>query len=93
MFVILTEKPKVVRKIANFLGDSFSILNNNPLTIKIKWKGKEGVVIPAAGHLLTLNTKEKGYPVFNVRWEPINGFQLDYLKNCEYWLKKQMRFI
>lgn len=88
MFVILTEKPKVVRKIANFLGDSFSILNNNPLTIKIKWKGKEGVVIPAAGHLLTLNTKEKGYPVFNVRWEPINGFQLDYLKNCEYWLKK-----
>jgi DNA topoisomerase-1 len=88
MFVILTEKPKVARKIANYLDNNAKIVNTNPLTLKINWNNKEGVILSAVGHLLTLETKEKDYPVFKVEWVPIKGYQEDYLKNCNYWLNK-----
>jgi len=88
MFAILTEKPKVARKIASYLDKNMEIVNSNPLTLKINWNSKEGVVLSAVGHLLTLETKEKDYPVFKVEWVPIKGYQEDYLKNCNYWLNK-----
>ncbi len=88
MFAILTEKPKVARKIATYLSRNVKVINNNPLTLEIEWNGEKGVIVSAVGHLLTLETKEKGYPVFNVFWKPIEGYQKDYLKNCTFWLKK-----
>ncbi len=88
MIVILTEKPKVARKIASYLSKDTKVINNNPITIGINFQGKKAVVISALGHLLNLETEEKGYPVFKTEWKPIRGVQEDYLKNACYWLKK-----
>ena len=86
MIVILTEKPKVARKIASYLSKDTKVINNNPITIEINFQGKKAVVISALGHLLNLETEEKGYPVFKTEWKPIRGVQEDYLKNACYLL-------
>lgn len=88
LIVILTEKPKVASKIANFLGEKGKVINTDPLTIEILRNNEKIIIVPALGHLLNLETDEKGYPVFKTYWKPIDGIQKKYLLNACNWLKK-----
>ncbi|MEO2154894.1 MAG: DNA topoisomerase I, partial [Nanoarchaeota archaeon] len=83
-----TEKPKTALKIARFLDKNAKVINNDPLTLEINFKGEKAIILSALGHLLNLETTEKGYPAFKTEWKPIKGVQEKYLKNACYWLKK-----
>jgi len=87
LIVILAEKPKVVSKIASFLGEKKEIINKDPITIRVFRNKEEIVLVPALGHLLNLETDEKGYPVFKAYWKVIEGIQKKYLENACNWLK------
>jgi len=82
--LILTEKPQAAMKIAYALADNVpekKTLFGVPY-YKLKHKGKDIVVVCAVGHLFSLISYEKGWPVFNVEWAPnykIRG-KSDYTK-------------
>ena len=68
--LIIAEKPKAAAKIAEALGLGSK---GRAYNIPFWWgyyNGKCLVVVPSAGHLFTLNTNERGYPVFNYEWVP-----------------------
>jgi len=68
--LIIAEKPKAASKIAQALGiSSRKVLGRVPIWEGF-FKGRKAIVAPAAGHLFSLATNEKGYPVFNYFWVP-----------------------
>ena len=70
--LIIAEKARAAEKIAQALGGSFAKMiriHGVPVWI-VKWQGKDYVIAPAAGHLFTLHTDEKEYPVFSFKWVP-----------------------
>ena len=70
--LIIAEKAQAAEKIAHALGGNptkMVQIHGVPVWIT-KWQGKNCIIAPAAGHLFTLHTDEKGYPVFAFKWVP-----------------------
>lgn len=68
--LVIAEKPKAARKIAEALN-LHQVVRVKGVSIWVgRWNGKTLVVAPAAGHLYTLDTDERGYPTFNYKWVP-----------------------
>lgn len=69
--LVLAEKPKAARKIAEALSPRFEIqkFNNIPYYV-IKRNDSTIIVASAVGHLYTLHTNSPGYPVFEYIWIP-----------------------
>ncbi|MCS7112117.1 MAG: DNA topoisomerase I [Ignisphaera sp.] len=68
--LVIAEKPKAAEKIANALGKASRRRVLGVPIWTIRKAGKTYVIASAAGHLYSLYTDEKGYPVFNYRWVP-----------------------
>jgi len=67
---VIAEKPRAAAKIAEALGARSKLsVDNVPIWVG-KLRGKDIVIAPTAGHLFTLYTNEKGFPVFNCSWGP-----------------------
>src|SRR3989344_8587830 len=78
--VIITEKPQAAFKIASALGTARKYSENNVPYYELKRDNKKIIVACAVGHLFTLTSKEKGFPVFNISWNA------DFKKNP--WAKR-----
>jgi len=69
MQIIIAEKPSAARKIAAALGAHKRVRVGrasyylNP--------EKNIAIAPAVGHLFSLMSKSKGYPIFDIEWKPI----------------------
>jgi len=76
MILILAEKPSAAKRIAYSLSEKEVKIEKykGVVVYKIFVDGKEGVVVPAVGHLMTLREKNKSfeYPTFDIEWAPIN---------------------
>src|SRR3989338_1695923 len=73
--LIICEKPQAAKKIAESLAHGKPIKENvgDVPTYKITRGKKDIVVVPAVGHLYTLEEKNKKgwtYPVFDIEWVP-----------------------
>jgi DNA topoisomerase-1 len=74
--LIITEKPSAAKRIADALaeGEPDEIKGDGASYFRIRRKGRELVVVSAAGHLFSLSEKERSavwtYPVFSVEWKP-----------------------
>jgi len=70
--LIITEKPQAAMKIAEALADSYPKKNsaNGVAFYELTHNGKKIVVCCAVGHLFSLTSKEKGFPIFNLEWAP-----------------------
>lgn len=68
--LVIAEKPRAAQKIAEALY-SYKRFRINGVPIYVaRWGGSVYVIAPAAGHLFTLDTEDKGYPTFNFKWVP-----------------------
>ena len=74
--LVITEKPSAAKRIADALaeGEIDEMKEGGVGYYRIRRKGKDLVVVSAAGHLFSLTQKEKSavwtYPVFSVEWKP-----------------------
>jgi len=78
--LIITEKPQAALKIATALGNARKLNEGNVSYYELTRENKKILIAAAVGHLFTLTTKEKGFPVFNISW------QAEFKKNT--WAKK-----
>jgi len=68
--LVIAEKPRAAAKIAEALGARARVKIDG-LSVWVGRLGRDYVVIaPTAGHLYTLYTDERGYPVFSYSWGP-----------------------
>ncbi len=68
--LVIAEKPRAAAKIAEALGASSKLrIGGVPVWVG-KLRGRDIVIAPTAGHLFTLYTDEKGFPVFSYSWGP-----------------------
>ncbi|MGC9147846.1 MAG: DNA topoisomerase I [Sulfolobales archaeon] len=67
---IIAEKPKSAYKIYQALGPGTKLSIENIPVYMIDRIDKVLVIIPAAGHLFTLSTDTRGYPVYDYKWVP-----------------------
>ncbi len=68
--LVIAEKPRAAAKIAEALGAGSKLtIGGIPVWIG-RFRGRDFVIAPTAGHLFTLHTDEKGFPVFNYSWGP-----------------------
>ncbi|RLG84931.1 MAG: DNA topoisomerase I, partial [Thermoprotei archaeon] len=68
--LIIAEKPKAAQKIAYALAGAKAkkySYKGIPYWV-FRQNGQVHIVAPSAGHLFTLSTDLKGYPVVNYRW-------------------------
>ncbi|MEM4717387.1 MAG: DNA topoisomerase I [Desulfurococcaceae archaeon] len=69
--LIIAEKPKAARKIAEALSLKFETMRFNNIPYYVIKKDDSTVIIASAvGHLYTLHTNISGYPVFEYTWTP-----------------------
>ncbi len=74
--LLITEKPSAAKRIADALaeGEIDELKADGASYYRIRRKGRDIVVVSAAGHLFSLTQKEKSavwsYPVFSVEWKP-----------------------
>lgn len=67
---MIAEKPRAAAKIAEAL-EARNKINIDGVSVWIgKIREKDVVIAPTAGHLYTLHTNERGFPVFNYSWGP-----------------------
>jgi DNA topoisomerase-1 len=68
--LVIAEKPRAAEKIALALGKPVKRYING-VPIWVLRKGNEFYIVASAvGHMYSLATDEKGYPVFNYKWVP-----------------------
>jgi len=67
--LIITEKPQAALKIASALGNARKYTELNVPYYELTKENKKIIVACAVGHLFTLTSKEKGYPIFSISWE------------------------
>ncbi|MGC9010031.1 MAG: DNA topoisomerase I [Sulfolobales archaeon] len=67
---IIAEKPKSAYKIYQALGPGRKLSIENIPVYMIDRTDRVLVIIPAAGHLFTLSTETRGYPVYDYKWVP-----------------------
>src|SRR3989344_1535665 len=70
--LIITEKPQAAQKIAQALGTPIKRLENGVPYYELTRNGKIITVASAVGHLfnLTYSAGQKGWPIFNLEWQP-----------------------
>jgi len=68
--LVIAEKPKAAQKIAEALSAKKRLKVGNVYIWVAKWNGSTYVIAPAAGHLFTLSTDDRGYPTFIFKWVP-----------------------
>ncbi len=78
--LIITEKPQAALKIASALGKARKYSEQGTPYYELTRDNKKIIVACAVGHLFTLTSKEKGWPIFNIEWTA------DFKKNP--WAKK-----
>ena len=78
--LILCEKPQAAEKIASSLGNFRKLSENKVSYYQGERDNKKIIIASAVGHLFTLTSKEKGFPVFDIDWKA------DFKKNP--WAKK-----
>ncbi len=78
--LIITEKPQAAEKIAYALGKPRKYSESGAPYYELEKKGRKIIVACAVGHLFTLTSKEKGFPIFNIEWTA------EFKKNV--WAKK-----
>ncbi|KSW11930.1 DNA topoisomerase III [Pyrodictium occultum] len=72
--LVVAEKPKAARKIAEALADGSGarLCRSGRIPFwMVYWAGRLHVIAPAAGHLYGLTTDEHGFPVFSYYWVPL----------------------
>ena len=69
---IITEKPQAAQKIADALGRSRKVTEQGVSYYELERNGKKILIASAVGHLFNLTYKEgqKGWPVFELEWQP-----------------------
>ncbi|MEM1542216.1 MAG: DNA topoisomerase I [Ignisphaera sp.] len=68
--LVIAEKPRAAEKIAHALGKSSKIPVDG-VPVWITYRNHEYYIIaPVAGHMYTLSTSSKGYPVYTYKWVP-----------------------
>lgn len=76
MKLVITEKPKVSRRIAQAIAEKFSVRREHSVPYyEVLENGERIVIASAAGHLYSLKQgrgEAWGYPVFDVEWAPID---------------------
>lgn len=70
--LIITEKPQAAQKIADAIGEPRKYMEDGVAYYELQKDGKTIYVASAVGHLynLTYVAGQKGWPVFNLTWEP-----------------------
>ncbi len=70
--LIITEKPQAAQKIAYALGNAKKYTDNGASYFEVQRDEKKIYVASAVGHLFGLNYKkgQKGWPVFEIEWQP-----------------------
>jgi len=81
--LIITEKPQAALKIASSLGAHKKLSEKGVSYYVLEREGKRIIVAAAVGHLFTLTSEEKGWPVFNIKWVPS-------FKKGNKWTKKYL---
>ncbi len=80
--LIITEKPQAALKIADALADTSperQAIQGVP-SYRITNKGREVVIACAVGHIFSLHSEEKGWPIFDIKWLPNYKLKNDYTK-------------
>ncbi len=68
--LVIAEKPRSAEKIAHALGNPKKYRINGVPIWFVTRNNMRFVIAPAAGHLYTLHTESKGFPVFDYKWVP-----------------------
>ncbi|MFN3268598.1 MAG: DNA topoisomerase, partial [Zestosphaera sp.] len=68
--LVIAEKPKAADKIAVALNLSTRKVVDGVRVWKGFFNGRRFLVAPAVGHLFSLDTEERDFPVFTYRWVP-----------------------
>jgi DNA topoisomerase-1 len=68
--LVITEKPQAAVKIASALGNPKTYKQGGVSYYELERGGRKIVVACAVGHLFNLSSTEKGFPVFNIEWNP-----------------------
>lgn len=70
--LIITEKPQSAQKIASALGNPRKLSENNIAYYELTRNDKKIIVASAVGHLFNLTYKagQKGWPIFDLEWQP-----------------------
>ncbi|QOR95175.1 DNA topoisomerase I [Thermosphaera chiliense] len=70
--LVIAEKPKAARKIADALSQKYFVRNINNVTyFEIRDGIHQIIVASSVGHLYGLTTRENGYPVYTYQWAPL----------------------
>lgn len=99
--LIIAEKPNVAEMIAYALADGKAVVKTEGKVryYEITHGNEKLVVAPAVGHIFTLSSKGKGYPVFDVEWVPsyevskTSAFTKQYAQNIKKLAKDADEFI
>ena len=100
--LVIAEKPKAASKIAEALAETGRAVMCRRYRVPywiVSWRGAWYVVVPAAGHLFGLTTKEKGFPVFNYYWAPL--WEIDegakhtryFFETIKFLARRALRFV
>ena len=78
--LIITEKPQAAAKIADALGNARKLSDEGVPYYELMRDGQRIIVACAVGHLFNVEQKpgEKGWPVFQLEWQP------SYLKKADF---------
>ena len=70
--LIITEKPQAALKISSALGNAKKYTDDGVSFYELSRNGEKILVASAVGHLfnLTYVAGQKGWPIFNLEWEP-----------------------
>lgn len=68
--LVIAEKPRAAAKIAEALGAKTKLMIDGVRVWVGEFLGKAVVITSTAGHLYTLYTNERGFPVFKCDWGP-----------------------
>ncbi len=80
--LIITEKPQAALKIAYALSDGAperQMIQGVPY-YRLKYGGRDIAVACAVGHIFSLHSEERGWPIFNIEWIPNYKLKKDYTK-------------
>ena len=95
--LIITEKPQAALKIASSFGNYKKLVEKGVPYYTLEKKDKKIVVACAVGHLYTLSSEKKGFPVFDIKWVPSykkrNKWTKKYLDLLKRLVKKASEII
>jgi DNA topoisomerase I len=94
--LIITEKPQAAQKIAYSLGNAKKIVENSVPYYELTRNNKKITVSCAVGHLFSLDSEEKSWPCFDVRWvyaDKRNKWTKKYINVLKKLVKNSSEFI